>query len=375
MAEVPHILSAHQFDVDYYDDLFAEADSMKRQLAEGPSSVLELGKGTVVATLFYEASTRTRLSFEASALRLGMGYISTENAREYSSAVKGESLEHTILTVGAYADIIVMRHYESGAADRAATVSTVPIINAGDGGNEHPTQTQLDMYTIKSEKGRLEGQTIVLGGDLKHGRVMRSDALAASNYDVIEIIGVSRPELQFGEDIVSHLKEKGVKYTATDDLYGALRRADVVMWSRTQLERFLPKGVEEWQPEDLAAIRVIHRLTEMAVADTTDKAKSSRQIFELLGAVASREIEVAAAAREAVKVAAKQGELVFDEAALQVMKPDAILGHPLPISTEITPGVDKDPRAIYLTKQVPNGIPIRMVDLYRFRRHIPQRAA
>ena len=176
MQQLEHVLSARQYDPDKLDRLYRQADAMRDAMASRATKRELVGRhaGLVVATLFYEPSTRTRLSFESAAVRLGAGIISTENAREFSSAAKGEVIEDTIRTIDKYAEAIVMRHHETGAAEKAAAVSRVPIINAGDGKGEHPTQALLDMRTIKEERGRLADLHVVIGGDLRHGRTARS---------------------------------------------------------------------------------------------------------------------------------------------------------------------------------------------------------
>ncbi len=223
--------------------------------------------------------------------------ISTENAGEYSSAIKGETLEDTIRTVNAYADAVVIRHKETGAADRAAAVSTVPIINAGDGKGEHPTQALLDLYTIQREKGRLDSLRIVIGGDLAHGRTARSLAQVVSLYRGNHITFVSVPELQIGDDIKLYLSRHGTTHHETDNLLAALKDADVVYWTRLQKERLSNPALES--------------------------------------------------------------SFVIDEKALKAMPKDTVIMHPLPRVKEIAAAVDTDPRAAYF-RQVENGLYIRM---------------
>ena len=294
-----HVLTAQQFIPKQLGQIFDRADEFRKKLEtpKGRRELHALHNGAVMATLFYEPSTRTRLSFESAAQRLGMGLVSTENAGEYSSAIKGETIEDTTRTVAKYADVVVLRHKETGAVDKAAAVSEVPVINAGDGKGEHPTQSLLDAYTIHREKGTLENLKIVMGGDLAHGRTVRSLAQMLSHYKGNEIRFVSVPELQIGDDIKTHLKEKGVKFTETDDMNEALHVADVVYWTRLQKERLKDPGVES--------------------------------------------------------------SFVIDQLALQAMPTDAIILHPLPRVDEIHTTVDSDPRAKYF-EQVENGLYIRM---------------
>ena len=168
-----HILNGKQFaQKELLESIFQKASEL--EAADKSGGMPKLLDGKVVATVFYEPSTRTRLSFESAALRLGGGVISVENARATSSDVKGESLEDTIRMVNCYADVVVLRHPEAGTAERAAKVSLGPIINGGDGGNEHPTQALYDLYTIKKELGRLDNLKIVFGFDPKHSRTIRS---------------------------------------------------------------------------------------------------------------------------------------------------------------------------------------------------------
>jgi len=294
-----HILSAQQFTQDELAELFEHANNLRKTLANSTAraKLAQRHNGRVVATLFYEPSTRTRLSFESAAQRLGASIISTENAKEFSSAIKGESIEDSTKVLGGYADIIVMRHHETGAADRAAAVSTVPVINAGDGKGEHPTQALLDLYTIKNEKGRLNDLHVVIGGDLAHGRTARSLAQMLSIYEGNRISFVSTPELRIGDDIKEHLRQKDVAFTETDDMFAPLHDADVVYWTRLQKERLADPSVE-----------------------------SSFQI---------------------------------NQAALQVMPPDAVIMHPLPRVDEIEASVDADSRAAYF-RQAQNGLFVRM---------------
>ncbi len=299
MKQIEHVLSARQANPDQLDRLFAHTDTMRDALASRSTKRELAGRhaGLMVATLFYEPSTRTRLSFESAAQRLGAGVISTENAREFSSAAKGETIEDTIRTIDKYAELIVMRHHETGAAEKAAAVSRVPIINAGDGKGEHPTQALLDMRTIKEERGRLNDLRVVIGGDLAHGRTARSLALLLSMYENNHISFVSTPDLQIGYDIRDHLDEVGTSFNETDDMFGALREADVVYWTRLQKERLHDPNL--------------------------------------------------------------RSEFTLGQAALQVMKDDAIIMHPLPRVGEIEHSIDDDPRAVYFD-QVEHGLHVRM---------------
>src|SRR6185437_8825985 len=169
-SRLRHVLESQQFSRALLEDLFVRAEEVKLE----PHHFIGRLAGQVMAALFYEPSTRTRLSFEAAMLRLGGETMGTDNAREFSSAAKGETLEDTIRIVSGYADVIVLRHNEEGAAKRAAAVSSVPIINAGDGPGQHPTQALLDLYTIRAELSRVDGVQVAMVGDLANGRTVRS---------------------------------------------------------------------------------------------------------------------------------------------------------------------------------------------------------
>src|SRR4030088_575146 len=166
-----HLTSTKQLTRADTDAILAEAGAMEKVLNKGGSDLL---RGRIMASLFYEPSTRTRLSFEAAMLRLGGEVLGTESAGEFSSVAKGETLEDTVQIVAGYADVIVLRHFDVGASRRAAAISPVPVINAGDGPGQHPTQALLDLYTIKKELGRVDGLRIAMGGDLANGRTVRS---------------------------------------------------------------------------------------------------------------------------------------------------------------------------------------------------------
>ena len=297
-----HVLSIEEFDHEQLVKLFKSADTFRKMIAD-PKQRLQLStryQGRQLCSLFYEPSTRTRTSFEKAALNFGMGVVSTENAREFSSSAKGETIEDTIRVLNEYGfDVIVMRHHETGAAAQAATVSKTPVINAGDGAGEHPTQSLLDAYTIYQSFGRLNNLNVVIGGDLRHGRTVRSLAQLLGRYKGNQINFVSVPELQIGEDITMKLKEHGTKFTETAEMYDALRDADVVYWTRLQKER---------------------------LADPS--------------------------------VVPKDG-FVIGPTALEVLPIKSIIMHPLPRVGEIDPAVDANPRAAYF-RQAGNGLYMRM---------------
>lgn len=213
---------------------------MEKVLAKGGDDRL---KGKILAALFYEPSTRTRLSFEAAMNRLGGSVISAEGI-QFSSLYKGETIEDTMKIVGGYADIICMRHPEAGSADRAAAASPVPFINAGDGPGQHPTQALLDLYTIQKEHGSVDGIHIAMVGDLRYGRTVHSLSYLLGLYKNVTFTLVSPSELTMPEKVTSFYKEHGIQFTETDDIAAALD-ADFIYMTRVQQERFADKSEYE----------------------------------------------------------------------------------------------------------------------------------
>lgn len=298
--QLDDIIEAQQFDRDTLNDIFEvarEMESIKKN-----SSGSKLLDGLLMATLFYEPSTRTRLSFESAMKRLGGEVLTTENAREFSSAAKGETLEDTIRTVESYSDIIVLRHFESGAARRAATTATIPVINAGDGPGQHPTQALLDVYTIGREIGRFDGIKLALVGDLANGRTVRSLAYLIAKYRDIKMYFVSPDVVKMKDDIKNYLTSMGVEWEESTNLLEAASNCDVIYQTRIQRERF------------------------------------------------GERIDLYEAAR---------GKYIVDTNILNAMPKHAIVMHPLPRLDEITLDVDSDPRAAYF-RQAKNGLYIRM---------------
>jgi len=296
-ARLKHVIESQQFSRSLLEELFVQTDEIKREAHRFSGRL----NGRVMAALFYEPSTRTRLSFEAAMLRLGGQTMGTDNAREFSSAAKGETLEDTIRIVSGYADVIVMRHNEEGAAKRAAAVSTVPIINAGDGPGQHPTQALLDLYTIREELRRIDGIRIAMVGDLANGRTVRSLTYLLSKFKDMKIWFVAPPQVAMREDLKTHLTEHNVPWIETEDLDAVLPEVDVVYQTRIQKERFA-------DPAAYQALKGIYRI---------------------------------------------------DSRALGLMRKYAIVMHPLPRVDEIAPEVDADPRAAYF-RQAHNGLQIRM---------------
>jgi aspartate carbamoyltransferase catalytic subunit len=229
MQRPAHVLTASQFDREFTDSLLDQAAQL-----DGVRDNLLAGK--IIATLFYEPSTRTRLSFESAMARRGGNVLSAEDASETSSAVKGETLEDTVRVVGAYADLIVLRHPTLGSAQQAAAVSPVPLINAGDGAGEHPTQALLDIYTIKRERGSIDGTHLVFCGDLRFSRTVHSLVTLASLYDVRFSL-VSTPELAMAPELVMSLRASGKQVVETTNIADVIGDCDVLYPTRVQAER------------------------------------------------------------------------------------------------------------------------------------------
>ncbi|MGH9452143.1 MAG: aspartate carbamoyltransferase [Terriglobia bacterium] len=294
-----HIVEAQQFDRPTLLELFEHSRQMEGVVRQGGMTDYQ---NQIMATLFYEPSTRTRFSFEAAMHRLGGRVITTENAREFSSVSKGETLEDTIRILNGYADIIVIRHFEVGAAQRAAAVSRVPVINAGDGVGQHPTQALLDLYTIQKEIGAIDGLRIAMVGDLAQGRTVRSLSYLLGKFDDVKIFFVAPELLKMKEDILAHLREHGVRYEEESDLEKVLPEVNVIYQTRIQKERF---------------------------GDRAGDYEKCRGLY------------------------------VIDRSSLALMRRDAIIMHPLPRIDEIAMEVDQDPRAAYF-RQAENGLVVRM---------------
>lgn len=228
-----HITSTKQFSREDTDAVLEVARSMEGVLQKGGKPLL---KGKILAALFYEPSTRTRLSFETAMQRLG-GDVITADGLQFSSLYKGETIEDTMMVVGQYADVICMRHPEQGSADRAASVCPVPFINAGDGPGQHPTQALLDLYTIAKERGKLDGIHIALVGDLKFGRTVHSLSFLLGLYKDVRFTLIAPKELPMPEKVTSFFREKGVTFMETENLEEGLT-ADVIYMTRVQKERF-----------------------------------------------------------------------------------------------------------------------------------------
>ncbi|MBU5470675.1 aspartate carbamoyltransferase [Falcatimonas sp. MSJ-15] len=292
-----HLLSPLDFSVEEIDKLLDLANDMERN----PSKYSELCKGKKLATLFYEPSTRTRLSFEAAMMNLGGNVIGFSSAAS-SSASKGESVSDTIRIISCYADICAMRHPKEGAPLVASLHSSIPVINAGDGGHQHPTQTLTDLLTIRSLKGRLNNLTIGLCGDLKFGRTVHSLINALVRYTGIKFVLISPDELKVPDYIRQDvLDAKGIEYKEVQSLDDAIADLDILYMTRVQKERF-------FNEEDYLRMKDFY---------------------------------------------------ILDKAKMALAKPDMLVLHPLPRVNEISVEVDDDERAAYF-KQVQYGVYVRM---------------
>ncbi|MFC6645254.1 aspartate carbamoyltransferase [Granulicella cerasi] len=302
MAEkLQHVLSVKQLmDVVLLQDLFETAWEFERDEVERKQRMRLSGR--IMASMFYEPSTRTRFSFEAAMQRLGGGVLTAENAVDNSSSAKGESISDTARIIGGYADVIVMRHFQKGAVREAASNSPVPVINAGDGAGEHPTQALLDTYTIRKELHRLHGLRVAVVGDLKNGRTVHSLLPLLSLFPGLHVTLIAPPSLRLPQEICAELQERGVVLHETEEFsVTTLGEADVVYMTRVQQERFA--SVEEYE-----AVKSVYVLTE-EIADQ--------------------------------------------------LKEEAIILHALPRLEELPAGVDRNLRAAYF-KQAKNGLYVRM---------------
>lgn len=236
-----NLYESQQFTKEKLFELFKETEKIRSNLEEYQNKL----NGKIMATLFYEPSTRTRLSFETAMMRLGGNVVSTENAKEFSSAIKGESIEDTIRVVSSYSDLIVIRHYEEGTAKKACDISKKPVINAGDGKGQHPTQALLDAYTIYKEIGRLENIKIAFVGDLASGRTSRSLCYLLGKFKDNEIIFVSPENLKMKDDIKEYLDKHEVNWKEENELEKVLPTIDIVYMTRIQKERMSEEEYEK----------------------------------------------------------------------------------------------------------------------------------
>ena len=291
-----HLMNPLDFTVEELDRLFDLAED----IAASPSKYAHACEGRKLATCFYEPSTRTRLSFESAMLNLGGQVLGFSDAGS-SSAAKGESVADTIRVISCYADICAMRHPKEGAPMVAASRSRIPVINAGDGGHQHPTQTLTDLLTIRALKGRLDHFTIGLCGDLKFGRTVHSLIEALIRYHGIRFFFISPPELRVPDYITDSLKEKGIAYEEVIRLEDCMPELELLYMTRVQRERF-------FNEEDYVRLKDFYILNNEKMA---------------------------------------------------LAKDDMLVLHPLPRVNEIAVEVDDDPRAVYF-KQVQYGVYVRM---------------
>src|SRR5438270_9390529 len=229
-----HVVESQQFTVPLLMDLFNRSRGMERVVARGGTLDYQ---NKIMASVFYEPSTRTRFSFEAAMYRLGGKVLSTEHARTFSSEIEGEQVEDSIRIIGSYSDVIVIRHHEEGGARRAAQVSPVPVINAGDGnGGQHPTQALLDLYTIYRERP-LDGLSVAIIGELDKGRTARSLAYLLAKFERVRIFFVAPEWMQMKPDILDYLEEHEVQFEVCSELDKVIREVDVVYQTRILPER------------------------------------------------------------------------------------------------------------------------------------------
>ena len=291
-----HLMSPLDFSVPELDRLF----ELARDIEQNPTKYSHACAGKKLATCFYEPSTRTRLSFEAAMLNLGGQVLGFSDANS-SSASKGESVSDTIRVISCFADICAMRHPKEGAPMVAASHSSIPVINAGDGGHQHPTQTLTDLMTIRSLKGRLSDFTIGLCGDLKFGRTVHSLIRALVRYPGIRFIFISPEELRVPDYITEMLKSQNIHYEETIRLEDSIKELDLLYMTRVQKERF-------FNEEDYVRLKDFY---------------------------------------------------ILNKEKLELAKPDMLVLHPLPRVNEISVEIDDDPRAAYF-KQVQYGVYVRM---------------
>lgn len=256
------ILHGGQFSRDQLEHIMDVAEDFRQRLEKQKS--LDLLRGYVMAALFFEPSTRTRLSFETAMHRLGGSVIGFSSA-ESTSVAKGETLADTIRTIDQYADVIAMRHPAIGSAAEAAAIAEAPVLNGGDGAGQHPTQALLDLYTIRSELGRVDGITLVLCGDLKFGRTVHSGVEIYKHYDV-RLIFVAPDALKMPAEVTDRLRAAGVHFEETTDLAGALKQADALYMTRIQKERFAdPAEYERLKGSYILTREMIERMNPRLV--------------------------------------------------------------------------------------------------------------
>ncbi|NQZ85385.1 MAG: aspartate carbamoyltransferase [Nanoarchaeales archaeon] len=295
-----NIILSQQFSIEFLNELFKLTDFMK----QNETKVSEELRGKIVSLLFYESSTRTRFSFESAVLKLGGNCITTENAAQFSSASKGETLEDSIRMVSTYCDFIILRHNEDNSSKRAVSVASVPVINAGSGKSQHPTQALLDLYTIYEEFGTLENMKFAIVGDLLRGRTCDSLVYLLSKFKGNEFFFVSPDNSKIKESLKNYLVENNLNFSEVDNLDDVLPAVDVCYMTRIQKERF--ESLVEYEKT--------------------------------------------------------KGLFILDKENVELMKDNAIIMHPLPRVDEITLDVDMNKRARYF-EQAKNGLYVRMAIL------------
>lgn len=288
-----HVLSSHQFTREKLEEIFDLAEKIK----QNPKEYANRLDDKMIAIMFYEPSTRTRLSFETAAQRLGAKIITTENAGEFSSAAKGETIEDTVKVIAGYADAMVIRHRSDTSAEQAASVNKIPILNGGAGKGEHPTQALLDLFTIREKFGKIDGTRVAILGDLLYGRTIHSLLKLLSLYENIEVYGLSKEAFALPQKYIDMLKERNIEYKKCASFDELPKDLDVIYHTRIQAERFEGDFGKE--------------------------------------------------------------EFIIDKKVLDTFSDHTILMHPLPRVIEIATDVDDDPRAYYF-KQAHNGLYIRM---------------
>lgn len=288
-----HVLSSDQYTKESLEEVFKLAEKIRTNLKEYAHKLDD----KIIAIMFYEPSTRTRLSFETAALKLGAKIITTENAGEFSSAAKGETIQDTVQVIAGYADALVIRHKSDTSAIDAASVEKIPVINAGAGKGEHPTQALLDLYTIERKKGKIDGVKVAILGDLLYGRTIHSLIKLLSLYDNIEIYGLSKEAFALPQEYIDMLKERGIEYKKCTSFEELPKDIDIIYHTRIQAERFEGDFGKE--------------------------------------------------------------EFIINKEVLDTFSDHTILMHPLPRVIEISTDVDDDPRACYF-EQAHNGLYVRM---------------
>lgn len=288
-----HVLSAEQYDRTSLEQLFELTDDIKKN----PAKYNKKLDGKIVAVMFYEPSTRTRMSFQTAILRLGGQYIATENAASNSSGKKGETLQDTVKILQGYADAIVIRHSSDTWPEEAATIATVPIINGGAGKGEHPTQALLDLYTIREHRKSLDGVKVAILGDLLNGRTIHSLLKLVSLYENVQVYGLSKECFALPQKYIDLLASRGIEYKKCNSFHDIPKDVDVMYHTRIQSERFEGDFGRE--------------------------------------------------------------EFIINKEILSQFSEHTIVLHPLPRNEEISEDIDDDPRAMYFTQAV-NGLYVRM---------------